>query len=287
MGKIKLKQLEGVSPFRKVAMGTWSTAKDPSVYGIIEVDVEPTLAAMEQYSKTHSTKITLNHVIGKATAYCLNRRPELNGMIRGSKIYLRQSVKLNYLVNIPGDGSKDDKVKKATLSNCSIDFAERKSILEIANEMKEKVERVKTKQDDELAKNLNAFALMPWWMSKHYLNLASFLIYGLNLDLSFLGIPSDPFGSVMITNIGSLGIDKAWAPIVPYSRVPLLLTVGAISKRPWIIDDQIVIRKILPICITYDHRFVDGVHAAQMFKDCKQCFAEPDKYIFPSESPNE
>lgn len=39
MGKVDLELLDDVSPFRKVAMGTWRTAKDPSVYGIMEVDM--------------------------------------------------------------------------------------------------------------------------------------------------------------------------------------------------------------------------------------------------------
>ncbi len=278
MGKVKLTELSGVSPFRKVAMGTWATAKDPSVYSLVEVDIEPVLNLIDGYSKKHGIKISLNHIIGKIMCYCYERRPELNGMIRGNKIYLRDHVALNYLINVPGEG--EDKIKKATLSACTIHEAEKLTTAGIAREMDKKVSLVRKGKDEEMKKNLNTFKSMPWWAAKHYLSFASWLIYGLNWDLSFSGIPKDPFGSVMITNVGSLGIDYTWAPLVPYSRIPLVLTVCTISEKPWVIDGKVTIRKILPICITFDHRFIDGVHAAQMVRDFKTCISEPEKYIF-------
>jgi len=280
MGRIQLKKLTNCSPFRKVAMGTWKTAKDPSVYGILEIDVDELLVKIETFSQEHGIKITVNHLIAKAVAYCFQNRPELNGLIRGSRIYLRQSVNIVYLVNIPGDGK--DKVSKAVLSSCTIEEVEKKTIVQMAKELEEKVQRAKRKEDKVMQNNMKPFEIMPWWMAKYYLSFASWLVYGLNWDLTWLGIPKDLFGSVIITNVGSLGgdgIDLAWSPIVPYSRVPLLLTICAITKKPWVVDDKIVIRKILPITITFDHRFIDGAHSSQMAKDFKKCFAEPEKYL--------
>jgi pyruvate dehydrogenase E2 component (dihydrolipoamide acetyltransferase) len=93
------------------------------------------------------------------------------------------------------------------------------------------------------------------------------------------GFPKDPFGSVMITNVGSLGIDVAWAPLCPYTRVPLLLTVGAISEKPWVVDGKVEVRPIMPIAVTFDHRLIDGIHAAQMAKTFKELFADPEKLL--------
>jgi pyruvate/2-oxoglutarate dehydrogenase complex dihydrolipoamide acyltransferase (E2) component len=39
------------------------------------------------------------------------------------------------------------------------------------------------------------------------------------------------------------------------------------------------VRPILPIGVTFDHRLIDGVHAAQMSAEFKKCFAEPAKYF--------
>ncbi len=277
MGKIKLTPLKDTSVFRKIAMGTWKTAKDPSVYALVEIDLKPTLDLLDDYSKKHDVKISPAHLVGKALSYCMKRRPEINGMIRGSKIFLRDEVSLFYQVNIPGSG--DDKIKKATLSGATIVGAENLSTAGIAKALKNKASNIRSGKDREITKNLDAFKYMPWWFCKYYLDIASWLIYGLNINLSFLGIPKDPFGSAMITNVGGMGIDLGWAPLCPYSRVPLLLTVGSIQDRAWVVDEEVVARPIMQIGVTFDHRLIDGIHASQMAADFKKCFANPEKYL--------
>lgn len=277
MANVKMKKVVDVSPFRKVAMGTWKTAKDPSVYGYIEIDMSEVLKKLPAYCEKHDIKITPAHLVGRAVSYCMKRRPEINGMIRGSRIYLRDNVALFYQVNIPGEG--EDKIKKATLSGAVLHEAEELTTSGIAKALKEKASNIRTGKDKEMKKNMDMFKILPWWIVRYYLDFASWLMYGLNLDLRFLGIPKDPFGSVMITNIGSLGIDVAWAPLCPYTRVPLLLTVGATTEKAVVVDGKVEPRPILPIAVTFDHRLIDGIHASQMAADFKKCFAEPEKYL--------
>ncbi len=277
MSNLNLKVLDDTSPTRKMAMGTWKTVGDPSVYGLMEVDMSQVLKVLPDYEKKHGLKITPSHLVGKAMAYCMKLRPEINGMIRGSRIYLREDVTLFYQVNLPGNGK--DTVKMATLSGTTIPKAETLKLHEIAEALSQKVKAARAGEDREIADNLKVFKYLPWWMSRFYLNIGSWLIYGLNLNMSFLGLPRDPFGSVMITNIGSLGIDVAWAPLCPYSRVPLLITVGAINDKPVAIEGKVAIRAILPIAVTFDHRLIDGIHAAQMARDFKKCFSEPEVYL--------
>lgn len=277
MGKVKLRQLKDVSPFRKVAMGSWKTAKDPSVYSYLAIDMQPVLKVLPEYIKKHNVKVTPSHLVGRAIAYCMERRPEINGMIRGKKIYLREQVSVFYQVNIPGDGP--DKIKKATLSGCVIHGAEKMSVAEMARSMQEKALKIKSGKDKEMKRNLEMFKYLPWWITGFYLDFASFLMYGLNLDLSWLGLPKDPFGSVMVTNIGSLGIDIAYVPLCPYTRVPIILTIGATKDEPVVIDGKVEVRPIMPMTVTFDHRLIDGVHAAQMARDFKNCFADPEKYL--------
>lgn len=280
MGKINLTKLTNTSPFRKIAMGTWVTAKDPTVYGYLEVDMKKSYELVKEYSKKHDVKITPNHMVGKALAYCMNRRPEINGMLKGSKIYLRDNVTLFYQVNVPGLG--EDKIKKATLAGCTVANAEDLSTAGIAKSIASRIVKIKNNKDDDTKKNMAIFKWLPWGLAKYYLNLASFLIYGLNMDFlsKILGLPHDPFGSVMITNVGGMGIDVAYAPLCPYTRVPMLITLGAIQDKPVADNGEVVIRPMMPVTVTFDHRFMDGVHAAQMAADFKKCFNEPEKYLF-------
>lgn len=278
MPNVELYKPKRVPTFRKIAMGTWTSAKDPSVYGSIEVDMTEVYKYLPAYQEKTGCKVTPAHLVGRAITLCMLRRPEINGMIRSGTIYLRKHAALFFQVNIPGDGPKS--IEKANLAGTVIHEAEKLTLQGLCQVLKEKANRIKQGQDAEIKRNMDMFKLIPWSLTTLYLNFISWLMYGLNLDLRFLGVPKDPFGSIMITNVGSLGIDMAWAPLVPYSRVPALLTVGGVTDKALVIDGKIEARKVLPIGVTFDHRLIDGVHAAQMAKDFKRCFAEPELFLF-------
>ncbi len=64
-----------------------------------------------------------------------------------------------------------------------------------------------------------------------------------------------------ITNYGAYGAVFA-TPIINYPDVAILGT-GKISDRPWVRSGQVVIRKVLPLSLTFDHRVNDGAGAAK------------------------
>jgi pyruvate dehydrogenase E2 component (dihydrolipoamide acetyltransferase) len=68
-------------------------------------------------------------------------------------------------------------------------------------------------------------------------------------------------GTFTITNWGHFGGTFA-TPIINYPEAAILGT-GKISEKPWVKDGQIVIRKILPLSLTFDHRVTDGVDASR------------------------
>jgi pyruvate/2-oxoglutarate dehydrogenase complex dihydrolipoamide acyltransferase (E2) component len=271
---MKLKKSSGGSVFRKIAMGSWSTAADPSVYGLLELDMTEVLKFIEEHNKKSETKIGVSEIVGRATALVLKQRPEMNGLIKWGRIYLRDNVNLFYQVNVPG--GENDPVGKATLLGLTIERAENKSLEEIAIELKSKATKIKAGHENEMTKSVKTLSFVPWQLMKLVLNFTSFLNYDLNLPMQLFGMPKDPFGSVMLTNVGGMGVETAWAPLVPYTRVPLLLTVGAIVQRAWVVDGKVEVRPIMRIGCTFDHRFMDGVHAAAMNRLFVKYFEQPE-----------
>ena len=281
MGRIDFREYQP-GLFRKIACGTWKTAGDPSVYALLEIEMSKALPFAEAYSKQHGVHITPTLLAAKAISHCLQVRPELNGLLRRGKVYLRRSVSVFFQVNVPGkagNGNRDERIAKAFLSGTSVHETDTKSLAEIARAFRAQAAEVKRGRDPSFRSCIRIVSLLPWRLVRGFLNLGSWLIYGLNLELGFLGLPNDPFGSVMISNIGAMGIDVAWAPLVPYSRVPLLLALGTIRDKPVAENGEVKVRPVLSIGVTFDHRLIDGVHAAQMSNEFKKCFAEPEKYL--------
>jgi len=80
-------------------------------------------------------------------------------------------------------------------------------------------------------------------------------------------------GSCTITNIGPLGGVFA-TPIINY---PELAIVGlhAIKEQPRVVDGEIVIRKVMYLSISFDHRYIDGAEAARFMSDLVRLVSEP------------
>jgi pyruvate dehydrogenase E2 component (dihydrolipoamide acetyltransferase) len=85
----------------------------------------------------------------------------------------------------------------------------------------------------------------------------------------------------MITNIGSLGLDHAFVPLVPYSGVPILLALGATKQVPVVDDGKLAVGHAMNICATFDHRFIDGVHAASLARIVRSWIERPFEHFDP------
>ena len=86
----------------------------------------------------------------------------------------------------------------------------------------------------------------------------SFLAYNFGLDIKAMAIKKNSFGSGLVTSFGMMGIKDAFAPVVPFMRVPALLAIGELTKKAIVRDDKIVIAPVVSFNFTIDHRFIDG-----------------------------
>jgi pyruvate dehydrogenase E2 component (dihydrolipoamide acetyltransferase) len=85
-------------------------------------------------------------------------------------------------------------------------------------------------------------------------------------------------GTFTVTNAGSIGGVFA-TPIINYPEVAIL-GVNAIRKRPVVKDDQIVIREMMFLSLSVDHRIVDGADAARFMNRMVYFLNEPMRLIF-------
>lgn len=68
-------------------------------------------------------------------------------------------------------------------------------------------------------------------------------------------------GTVMVTSIGMVGRFSGW--VIPVSVHPLCFAVGAVVKKPWVVDGRVEPRDILHLTVLADHDVIDGAPAAR------------------------
>ena len=75
-------------------------------------------------------------------------------------------------------------------------------------------------------------------------------------------------GSMTITSLGGIG-GSFFTPIINYPEVAIL-GVGKSEKKQVYMEGKFVIRTMLPLSLSYDHRIIDGAEAARFNNDLKE-----------------
>jgi len=269
MANIDLKPYSRPSMWRRMSMGNWGQSTDPQVYGRLEVDMGPALEFAKRESDRTGAHVTPTHIVVRAVAAALRKNPGANAIIRWGRIYERSQVDIFCQVAIPGE--------KPDLSGAVIRNADQKRPGEIAADLKALAEAVRKGTDEEFASTRRTLDILPTFLYKPVLAFVGFLQYTLNLDLRFAGLPKNPFGSAMVTSVGSLGIPEGFAPLVPMSRTPVLVSVGKIEDKAVVRDGKIVVRPMCVLCGTFDHRVMDGFLAGKIVAAVQEYLADPEK----------
>ena len=80
-------------------------------------------------------------------------------------------------------------------------------------------------------------------------------------------------GTISITNIGVFGID-AGTPILNPGEAAIL-ALGAVRKMPWEYQDEVALRQVMTLSLSFDHRLVDGEQGSRFLQDLGTMLADP------------
>ena len=76
-----------------------------------------------------------------------------------------------------------------------------------------------------------------------------------------------------VSNYGAFGVDGG-SPIINHPEAAIL-GLGRIADRPWVVDGQVVARKVVQLSIAFDHRICDGGEAAAFLRFVADCVERP------------
>jgi pyruvate dehydrogenase E2 component (dihydrolipoamide acetyltransferase) len=80
-------------------------------------------------------------------------------------------------------------------------------------------------------------------------------------------------GTFTISNLGMYGVEQFIAVLNPPQAA--ILAVGASEERPVAENGELVVRPMMSLTLTCDHRAVDGAKAAEFLREVKTLLEEP------------
>ncbi len=207
--------------------------------------------------------------------------PGLNRFVVGNRVYAHNDIEIVMAV-------KRSLSIDATETTIKVPFKPTDTIYDVYNKMNEAIDSVKSSDEENGTEEFaNKFAALPRV-------IISFLIWLIRVA-DYLGLlpkrllDVSPFhGSMIITDLGSLGIGPIYHHIYNFGTLPVFVSFGA-KRHVHELDrhGNVVERKYVDGKFVLDERTVDGHYYASAFKLITRFIADPSLLEVPPQKVNE
>lgn len=255
------------TPWRVTAAAIYTAPSDSRVYGSLDIDVTEAKRFMDAKRRS-GVKITMLHittaVLARAIAFDV---PELNCFIRRGSVVGRK--RLNVMLPVMLDS-------QAGVSSVLVNDAHARPVSELASDIRQLVRKSRSGSESKASQNKYMLNRIPWPLRRVVFKFLKWLTVDLGVELPQLGLSSDSFGSFIVSDIGSFGLTSGMAALFPAAKIPAVIIMGKMEEKPVVRDGDIVIRTILPLTGTFDHRIVDGMQIGKLGRAIHRNFAKPE-----------
>ena len=255
------------TPWRVTSAAIYTTPTDSRVYGTLDIDVTEAKDFIDR-KRAEGVKITMVHmttaVLARAIAFDV---PEMNCFIRRGAVVGREHLDVMVPVQVGGDTG----VTAAIIRNTHA-----RKVSDIANEIRNKAARSRDGEEIKAAKNKYVLNRIPWPLRRPIFRLLKWITVDMGIEIKALGLSAHSFGSFVVSDIGSFGLNTGMTALMPAAKVPCVIVLGKIEEKPVVRKGEIVVRTILPLTGTFDHRIVDGMQIGKLARGIKRGFRKPE-----------
>ena len=193
------------SDWRKVASTIYKKPIDSKIYGTVELDVTELEKYISQKRK-NGVKTTLTYILTLIVGRAIREEvPELNTYVKRGKIKQREQVDATVSVLLPG----------GQMGSVKVENADQLTIDELSDKIAEKIRDSRKGNENDTMQSKSMLANVPWpfriWLFKLYRTLT--IHWGISMPV--IGLDSNSFGSYVISNIGSVGLDTGYGSLFP------------------------------------------------------------------------
>lgn len=255
------------TPWRVTSAAIYTTPTDSRVYGTLDIDVTDARRFLEK-KRNEGIKITMTHlatvVLARAVAFDV---PEMNCFIRRGAVVGRERLDVMVPVSVGGDSG---------VTPAIIRDAHARSVSAIAEEIREKASSSRAGSETKAAQNKYLLNRIPWPFRRPVFRLLKWITVDMGVEIKALGLSAHSFGSFIVSDIGSFGLNTGMTALMPAAKIPAVIVLGKVEEKPVVRGGEIVIRTVLPLTGTFDHRIVDGMQIGKLARGIKRNFRKPE-----------
>lgn len=217
------------------------------------------------------------HLFIAAYVRMVSQRPGMNRFINGRRIYARNNIEVVLTVR---RGMSTD----SNETTIKVIFDPYDTIFDVYHKMNEKIDEIKFGEEDNNTEQVAGVLLkLPRFLLRFAIGVLKVMDYFGIIPQALLD--ASPFhGSMIITDLGSLGIAPIYHHIYNFGNLPLFIAFGTKRKAMELdMDGNLVKRKYLDFKAVTDERICDGYYYAMSFKYFKKYLHNPELLEVPPE----
>lgn len=262
--------LRSLEPFYKFIPFIMAQKNDSQNYFSDSIEVTELERWMREKRVAGYKGLGMLHVFIAAYIRTIAHCPGINRFISGQRIYARNNIEIVMAV-------KRAMTLDAPETTIKVLFEPTDTIFDVYRKLNEKIDEIKANDGENNTEQVaGALCRLPRFVLRFALCIIRALDYFGLLPMSLLN--ASPFhGSMIITDLGSLGVPPIYHHLYNFGNLPVFVAFGA--KRRAVELDKTgapVEHKYVDYRVVMDERTVDGMYYAAAFKYIKYYLRNPD-----------
>ena len=239
---------------------------DNEAYMKLAIDITGTEEYIKEYNRQHpDERIAIFDIVIAAALKLLRHRPQMNRFIANQTMYQRNNITAAFTVKKEFRDDGDETLARIVAEDDD-------TLGSISRKVREQIALCKN-EDDQSTEAMNFIMKLP---GKHIIGaIARFLDRHGWMPSSV--IATDPYQcSVVLTNLGSLGLDIGYHHLMNWGTNSIFIIVGTKKYKPH--HDQngnVTMIKELDLAFTIDERISDGFYYARSLRLMKNLVENP------------
>lgn len=240
---------------------------DNEAYMKVSVDITKTEDYIKKYNEEHpDNRIAIFDIIIAAMLKTLRLRPQMNRFIANQTMYQRNCITAAFTVKKEFRDDGDETLARIVAEDTD-------NLESISFKVREQIAKCKV-EDDESTDAMNFIKRLP---AKHVIGaVARYLDRHGWMPKSV--IATDPYQcSVVLTNLGSLGMDIGYHHLMNWGTNSIFVIVGTKKFKPFYDKDgNVTMKRVIDLAVTLDERISDGFYYGRSLRLVQKLIENPE-----------
>ena len=261
------RRLRTISPYMAITPFIMRNRSDACNYFSDTAEITAADRFLRQKRMEGMKGLGLLHLFVAAYVRAVSAYPSVNRFVAGRRVYARNEIIVIMTIKRTMAAEGEETSIKVHLSPAD-------TIYDVYNKMEAAISDVKNDVGNSTDSTASALMKLPRWILNFAISLLMWLDYHWGLPKWLLD--ASPFhGSIVVTDVASLGIQPIYHHIYDFGNLPCFLGFGAKYRRTELDSEgKPVQRKYVDYKVVTDERITDGYNYAAAFRLFNRCVSQ-------------